>query len=199
MPRFNTSINPITPRQTDGVTGFGTGGLGRFKGDPRATDWALENLPFDLLQRFDELAQFGKFGERGVGEIVGAERRTAALNRRLRRKGRLRQSGVGRRLGPRAGAVESQLADEGLQTELAASRRGAALRAENLASRVGGLQGIAQIMQFLQQRYEARENREGQGSGVLDIVGPLTTIAATAFGGPAGGAASEGIQRRIPE
>ena len=177
----------------DSVTGFGIPDPSRYQGDERAGAWALDNLPYDLMKQFNELAQYGKYGEGGVESITGSMRREGALNRRLKRKGMLQRSSTGRRLGPRAGAVDRQLSTEGLMSELAASQRGSVLQAENLGSRAQGLQGIAGIMQFLQQRYEARENR--QGGGVLDWIGPLATIAATAFGGPAGGAASETAQK----
>jgi len=182
----------------DSVTGFGSGGLGRFRGDDRSTDFALDNLPFDLLEQFDRLAKFGQFGEGGVdrivGEAVGGAQRSAGLNRRLRRKGLAQRSGVGRRLGPRSGALDTFIANQfqaPTDAALAAQQVGlrTGLRREQAGSQLRGLQGIQGIMEFLAQRQAQSRAQEGQGTGFLDILGPLATIGATAFGGPGAGAA----------
>lgn len=194
---------------TDGATGFqgfGTPNIGRFKGDPRSTAFALDNLPFDLLERFNELSTSGKFGPGGVNRItseaVQGAQRSAALSRRLRRKGLIQRGGVGRRLGPRAGAIDTFLANQfQAPTDAALAQFSAGTRTqlerEQATSRLSGLEGIAAVMDFLRQRFDADLQRDQGGGGFLDIAGPILQAGATFFGGPAGAAAGTAAQRTV--
>lgn len=184
---------------TDGATGFqgfGTGGLGRFRGDDRSTAFALDNLPFNLLERFDELATSGKFGPGGVSRItneaVQGAQRSASLQRRLRRKGLIQRGGVGRRLGPNSGQIDTFLANQfQAPTDAALAQFSAGTRTqlerEQATSRLSGLEGIAAVMDFLRQRFDA--DAAQQGGGLLDILGPALQVGGALLGGPAGAAA----------
>ena len=202
---------PHTPTHTvtDGATGFqgfGTPNIGRFKGDKRATAFALDNLPFDLLERFNELSTSGKFGPGGVSRItneaVQGAQRSAALQRRLRRKGLIQRSGVGRRLGPRAGAIDTFIANKfQAPTDAALAQFSAGTRTqlerEQATSRLSGLEGIAAVMDFLRQRFDADLQRDQGGGGLLDILGPALQVGGTIFGGPAGAVAGSAASGAI--
>lgn len=168
-----------------------------FSGKPGSAESFLQSIPPELLKQLTELAESGLFGEGGVEELMRSIARQGGLERRGLAGG-LRRGSLGRRLGPRSGAIENLIANKVFAPSFAgteAARRN--LLVQNQRSKLGGLQGIQDLLGFFQDQFALEEDvdRARQGPGVLDFVGPLTTIGGAIFGGPAGGAAGAGVGR----
>lgn len=154
-------------------------------------------LPYKMLDKYANVAQYGIYGKGGVGDIMRNVGRSNAQRRRALAKGLMRK--YGRRLGSRSGGIQTMIANQvhapGLAGE--ASTR-ASLMSENLKSRFGGLEGMQAIMRFLEAQYGAKKGREqADSSGWLDWIGPVSDLAAVGidiFGG--GGAATAANQAR---
>lgn len=181
---------------SDPVGGFG-GILPRIKSAIGATNQAIQGAPLttgpqQLGGEFQRIANEGLFSEADIQDIFGQTRKSLGADRRAQARG-LRRN-LGRRLGSRSGAVETLVANQSGRTRAALGQMMAQLRSRNVESRQVGLQGLFQVLQFLENRKQQQLNREaaeGGGSGFLDIVGGIAPIVGGLFGGPAGAGAGE--------
>ncbi len=168
----------------------------------------LRRLPPKLLEQFVKLAESGLFGEGGIEQLFRSLSRQGSLERNRLSRG-LKQGSLGRRLGPRSGAIDNLIANKVFAPSFAggeAAKRN--LLVQNQQSKLGGLQGIGDLLGFFQNQFALDEDIEqrNQGPGVLDFVGPALQIGGAIFGGPAGAAAGSAVgsaiggqrQRRSP-
>ncbi len=154
----------------------------------------LRTLPPQLVEVFNKLAEFGLFGEGGVEELMRSISRQGGLERRGLAQG-LKRGSLGRRLGPRSGAIDNLIANKVFAPSFAgteAARRN--LLVENQRSKLGGLQGIQDLLGFFQNQFALDEGAR-QGPGFLDFVSPLATLGGAIFGGPAGAVAGSAINK----
>lgn len=177
--------------------GFGIGEA--IRNQPRAFavgdfEFLLKRLPQSLLQQFSELAESGIFGEGGVEALLQSVNQQAGFQRA--QLGRGLRSTLGRRLGPRSGGIDNLIANRVFAPSFAgAAQQRGNLFAQNQQSKLGGLQGIQDLLRFFQSQVGLQEELDvsRQGPGFLDFVQPLATIGGGIFGGPAGAAAGSAV------
>jgi len=163
----------------------------RFAANPQR---ALGDLPRKLIEQYNRIAQQGILSEEELGELLRLFREQESFRRS--RFARAQRKTVGRRLGPRSGQVETSIANTvvgpSFEREAGFNRK---LQEFNLKSRFAGLQGIPDILRFMQDqtRLDEEIRQANQGPGFLDFVNPLATIGGAIFGGPAGAAAGSAI------
>ena len=159
---------PHTDTHTGWDPGFLTGYKsvdtpGQYEKDTRA------KLPFELADQFANLQKFGFLGQQGAQGILGPVYRASSLRRRA--LSRSFRSRLGGRLGSRAPQIENFIANKVQAPELEGlNRLMAGLLERNQLSKLGGLEGLQQILQFLEGRFEAGQNREAQKPGFLDYI-----------------------------
>lgn len=162
---------------------------------PQSAESFLQSIPPELLEQFIKLAESGIFGEGGIEQLFRSLSRQGSLERNRLSRG-LRQGSLGRRLGPRSGAIDTLIANKVFAPSFAgteAARRN--LLVQNQQSKLGGLQGIQDLLGFFQNQFGLEEDvkRSRQGPGFLDFVGPALQVGGAIFGGPAGAAAGSAI------
>jgi len=149
-------------------------------------EFLLKRLPQPIFEAFAKIAE----GE-GVDAIMKKLTQAEAFRRKRLRTG-LRGS-LGRRLGPRSGAIDTLIANQvtapsfGRLSEL---QGGLLQRGQEF-----GLSGIQDMLRFFQDQIGVNEElrRSRQGPGVLDFVGPALQVGGAIFGGPAGAAAGGAV------
>lgn len=162
-----------------------------FKNNPQNL---LQTIPPQLIEQFNRIAQQGILSDEELSELGRMLSQQFAQKRKRLSKG-LRQT-LGRKLGPRSGAIDTLIANKvfapSFEGEIGAQRN---LKFANLQSRLIGLQGIPDILRFMQDQTRLDEDirQANQGPGFLDFVGPLATIGGAIFGGPAGAAAGAAV------
>ncbi len=158
--------------------------------DPKVT--AREQAPWVLQQEFARIAQEGiDPGFAGRNQAAGLATANLA-NRRLSRGTRRR---VSRRLGPRSGAVETQISNNLGPILEALAARFQQDQFANFQSRAGGLEGLFQILES-SRRNEASK-RADDSSFIGDIAGLAGTVGGFILGGPPGAAAGGTVGREI--
>lgn len=170
--------------------GFGGGDFGSrqnvYSGKPGSAESFLQSIPPELLQQLQKLAEFGLFGEGGIGQLMRSVDKQSALKRKRLSRG-LRGGSVGRKLGARSGAIETFIANRVLAPSFEGSE--AAYRdflVQNQQSKLGGLSGIQDMLRFFQDQLGLEQGLEGPG--FLDYVGPAVDIASIAAAPFTGGA-----------
>lgn len=149
-------------------------------------EFLLKRLPQPIFEAFAKIAE----GE-GVDPIMKKLAQAEAFRRKQLRTG-LRGS-LGRRLGPRSGAIDTLIANKvtapsfGRLSEL---QGGLLQRGQEF-----GLSGISDLLRFMQNQVGVNEQlaESRRGPGFLDFVQPLTTLGGAIFGGPAGAAAGSAV------
>lgn len=165
-----------------------------FSGKPGSAESFLQGIPPELLKMFNKLAESGIFGEGGVAALLQSVNQQAGFQRQ--QLGRGLRGTLGRRLGPRSGGIDNLIANKVFAPSFAgAAQTRGNLLAENQRSKLGGLQGIQDLLGFFQNQFALEEDvkQQNQGPGFLDFVQPLTTAAGAIFGGPAGAAAGSAV------
>lgn len=160
------------------LEGFGIGNA--IRNQPRAFavgdfEFLLKRLPQPIFEAFSKIAE----GE-GVNAIMKKLAQAEAFRRKQLGKG-LRTGSLGRRLGPRSGAIDTLIANKvtapsfGRLSEL---QGGLLQRGQEF-----GLSGISDMLRFMQDQIgldeELRTSR--QGPGFLDFVPAFTDIGVAAF------------------
>ena len=160
----------------------------------------LQREPYLLADEFSRIQQEGVYGEGGISSLM----RTASSASGLRRRklgSALKRGRLGRQLGPRSGAINNLLANKAWAPELAGlTEMQFDLLAKNLLSKTSvGTEGLRSIMEFIQNRYNTRANRDAdsQGGGFLDFIGPIADIAALIPGPQQAPAAAASSARRF--
>lgn len=147
--------------------------------------------PYELLGAYQGVARTGIYGQNGVNNIMQNVGRSNALRRKALANALMRKQG--RRLGTRAGGIQTMIANQVQAPGLAGEADTRAnLLAQNLQSRLGGLQGMESVLALLMDQYNAKKAREQdeKGPGVLDWVSVLLDAGgdtAKAFAGASGG------------
>lgn len=153
-----------------------------FSGKPGSAEAFTQSLPPELLAIFNKLAEFGVFGEGGVAALLQSVNQQAGFQRA--QLGRGLRGTLGKRLGPRSGAIDNLIANKVFAPSFAgAAQTRGNLLAENQRSKLGGLQGIQDLLGFFQSQFALEEDvkQSRQGPGFLDFAGPLTGIGTALF------------------
>lgn len=151
----------------------------------------MAKLPYELLRDYGTLARQGVYGEGGIQEISGAVRRGTLLN--ARRMGAALRRRLGRRLGPRSGAVDTSVINAVYPQALtSAAETEGRLRAQNYQSRLQGLSGAQDILNFLLRRYQIMQQLEQDEGGLLGTFGDIAGIGADIAGAFGLGAPGQG-------
>lgn len=184
------------------ATSFTDFGTNIVQNQPRALamgdyEQILKRLPSGVIESLNRLAQSGIFGEGGIEELMRSVRQQGGLARnRLARAFRQRS---GRRLGPRAGAIDTAIANQiyapSLEGEQEAFR---GLTLANQQSKLQGLEGLADILPFLQSQVAFQEQLEDSrsGPGFMDLLNPAIDIASLFLAPPTGGGSVAANQAR---
>lgn len=177
--------------------GINTGNQGRAMG-MGDYEFLLKRFPPQVLKQFSKLAESGLFGPGGVEALQSSVRREGGLRRNRLARG-LKQR-AGRRLGPRSGVIDTQIANDIYAPSFAGQESAFRnLLIENQRSKLGGLGGIQNMLRFFQDQVgleeDLKERREGPG--FLDFAGPAIDIGALIFGGPGAAAATNKARNAI--
>lgn len=127
-------------------------------------------LPYQLLEAYRNIAEFGKFGRGGVGRIAGGERR--ANQSMVSRLSRGIRGSSGRRFGSRSGAVMNSVMNRVYApANIDLNRRISGYTLENERSKSElGLGGIGQILKWIEDRKRWKAEMEANKPGTLQKV-----------------------------
>lgn len=157
----------------------------------------LNRLPADVLKMFSKLAEEGIFGDEGIKALKRSLRKEGGLRRNM--LSRALKQRAGRKLGPRAGAIDTQIANQVYAPSFADEEAGIRnLHLANQQSKVGGLEGILSTLGFFQNQVGLNEqlDQSRQGPGFLDYVNPAIDVASLFFAPSTGGASVAANQAR---
>jgi hypothetical protein len=174
-------------------------------GNMRFSDYTEKGKPyagasFDSFMReggvkgmtglYENIARHGIYGESGVNDIMAKVRQSRGFQRRALARG-LRKR-FGSRLGPRSGAVDTMVTNNTYGPAMAQdAATEAELRSTNMQSRMGGVEGIMNIIRFLQQRQDLEDQRDAQKPGWLDFAAIGADVGGSFFGAPGAGTATK--------
>jgi len=153
----------------------------------------LAGLPYQMLGKYNEIAKYGVLGQGGAQRIGAEAFRSGAYRRALLTQAVRKR--MQSRLGSRSLAADNAVLNRVVAPELASANQNVArLMEQNESSKMQGLQGIGDLMQFIQQRYMGQQQldaqREASSGGFLDWALPLISVAtggyADIFGGKKG-------------
>lgn len=181
--RFNVST-PAAPVGSSGQPIPGAGGIGgkQLKKDQLAMLEAMSRtLPIEMVRVFADLANRGILTSKDMADIMRDLGQAEGLDRKRLAKG-LRGS-LGKRLGPRSGAIDNLIANRVTAPSFGRlARTRADLHKTNTLSRLEGIRGLYDATQGVVSRYALEEEIGSQGPGFLDRVGQLAGIAETGVG-----------------
>lgn len=181
--RFNVNAPPI-PVGSDGNVIAGAGGISgkQLKKDQLNVLEAMSRtLPLEMVRMFADLANRGILTAKDMADIMRDLSQAEAFDRKRLRVG-LRQS-LGKRLGPRSGAIDNLIANRVTAPSNARlARTRADLHRTNTLSRLEGIRGLYDATQGVVSRFALEEGIDVQSPGVLDRVGQLAGIGETVAG-----------------
>lgn len=132
-----------------------------------------------LYNQFGDIANNGIFGAGGADNLARMGRAAGMFD--INQAVRYGAPGfAGRVGGADSGAYRAALINRSFAPFLADNmRQRVALNRENELSKVGGMQGLMQLLEFMQQRKEkGKTGYAGKGSGGFDkVIGALATLA----------------------
>jgi hypothetical protein len=133
-------------------------------------------LERSLTERFMTLGKEGVYGKTGIDKISRQMRMAQMLRRRQLARGM--QQSLGRRLGPRSGAVDTLIANQVDAPMLSdyADMIGQ-LEQQNQTSRLGGYEGLRSLLESRRNRNAASD--ASSGSGWLEGLTGLATLASS--------------------
>lgn len=133
----------------------------------------------NMLNIMNRIANQGVLGPEGRKFITSGDKRESQLRRKGLRKEMER--GIGKQLGPRGGgAIENMLFNQ-LDAPDFARREGKAadLREYDMKSRMAGVEGLAQMLNFFEAMYQDEQTQAKGGPGTLQTIGDVGKIAAS--------------------
>lgn len=181
--RFNVNT-PALPVGSSGQVIAGSGGISgrQLKKDQLNVLEAMSRtLPLEMVRIFADLANRGILTAEDMAGIMRDLGQAEASDRKRLRAG-LRQS-LGKRLGPRSGAIDNLIAREVTapsNARLARTRAG--LHKANTLSRLEGIRGLYDATQGVVSRYALEEEIGSQSPGFLEKASQFAGIGETVAG-----------------
>jgi len=135
----------------------------------------LQREPYLLADRYKNIEQEGIYGKGGVDSVMNKANFASALRRR-KLGSALKKGRLGQQLGPRSGAIYNLLANKVWAPEMSGlAEKETDMTRENMLSKTSvGTAGLMAIMQFINDRYQRRMDRDVQkdanSAGVLDFI-----------------------------
>ena len=181
MSYTNTAVNP--PLNSTNSTNYGLGygndfSLGQIDWQGNWLDQmqqgeasTLAKMPYLLGEQYNKVAQDGIYGKGGVGTIMNDVQRANLLRMRQMAKGQMMNSA--QRVGPRSLGVKNSILNKVYAPGMSetASTHANLLR-ENMMSKMQGIQGMQQIMEFMSNRHgnEWWKKAKNHKGGVLGFI-----------------------------
>ena len=190
--RFNVNV-PAIPTGSSGQVIAGAGGISgkQLKKDQLNVLEAMSRtLPLEMVRVFADLANRGILTAEDMAAIMRQLGEAEGLDRKRLSTG-LRRS-LGRRLGPRSGAIDTLIANQVTApsfSRLARTRAG--LHTTNTLSRLEGIRGLYDATQGVVSRFALEEELDLKRPGLLDKVGQVAKIGSDVASIFSGGGSSD--------
>lgn len=133
----------------------------------------------NMLNIMNRIANQGVLGPEGRKFITSGDKRESQLRRKGLRK-ELERS-IGKQLGPRGGGAIMNMLFNQLDAPDFARREGKAadLREFDMKSRMAGVEGLAQMLNFFEAMFKGEQVKSTGGPGALSTIGDVGKIAAS--------------------
>ena len=133
----------------------------------------------NMLNIMNRIANQGVLGPEGRKFITSGDKRESQLRRKGLRKEMER--GIGKKLGPRGGgAIENMLFNQLDAPDFARrEEKASGLREFDMKSRMAGVEGLSQMLNFFEAMFKGEQTRATGGPGALSTIGDVGKIAAS--------------------